>query len=86
LFVSWWKDLGFATKLTFARDRLVECYFWSVATYFEPQYELGRRIVTKVIAITVIIDDIYDAYGTIDELTLFTEAIQRFKLFTVHRS
>ena len=31
----------------------------------------------KVIAILSIIDDTYDAYGTIEELELFTEAIDR---------
>jgi len=35
-------------------------------------------MLTKVIAILSIIDDTYDSYGTIDELELFTEAIERF--------
>uniref|UniRef100_A0A2N9HWR3 Terpene synthase metal-binding domain-containing protein n=1 Tax=Fagus sylvatica TaxID=28930 RepID=A0A2N9HWR3_FAGSY len=73
----WWKDLDFAGKLPFARDRVVECYFWIVAVYFEPQYSLARKILTKVIAMTSIIDDIYDAYGTLEELEPFTEAIER---------
>ncbi|KAL3503372.1 hypothetical protein ACH5RR_037821 [Cinchona calisaya] len=45
---KWWKDLDFATKLPFARDRLVECYFWILRVYFEPKYCLARRILTKV--------------------------------------
>nr|POE69930.1 (-)-germacrene d synthase [Quercus suber] len=72
----WWKDLDFATKLPFARDRIVECYFWIVSVYFEPQYSLGRKILTKVISMTSILDDIYDAYGTLEELEPFTEAIE----------
>ncbi|KAF3456075.1 hypothetical protein FNV43_RR00718 [Rhamnella rubrinervis] len=66
----WWKDLDFASKLPFARDRVVECYFWILGVYFEPQYALARRIVTKVMAVTSVIDDIYDVYATFDELKL----------------
>ena len=73
----WWKDLDFAKKLPFARDRIVECYFWIVSVYFEPQYSLARKILTKVISMTSILDDIYDAYGTLEELEPFTEAIER---------
>ncbi|KAH9720494.1 alpha-humulene/(-)-(E)-beta-caryophyllene synthase [Citrus sinensis] len=74
----WWKDLDFARKLPFARDRMVECYFWILGVYFEPNYSLARRILTKVIAMTSIIDDIYDVYGTPEELKLFTEVIERW--------
>lgn len=69
--------MDFKEKLPFARDRIVECYFWILGVYFEPKYYLARRILTKVIAMTSIIDDIYDVYGTIEELEHFTEAIQR---------
>lgn len=37
-------------------------------------------MLTKVIAMTSIIDDIYDVYGTLEEIELFTEAIERLKL------
>ncbi|KAF7142010.1 hypothetical protein RHSIM_Rhsim06G0190300 [Rhododendron simsii] len=77
--ITWWKDLDFARKLPFARDRVVECYFWILGVYFEPQYFLARRILTKVIAMTSIIDDIYDVYGTLEELVLFTDAIERWE-------
>ncbi|KAK9275730.1 hypothetical protein L1049_022998 [Liquidambar formosana] len=80
---KWWKDLDFATKLPFARDRIVECYFWTLGVYFEPEYCIGRRILTKVIAMASIIDDTYDAYGTIDELKLFTEAIERWDMSAI---
>jgi len=39
--------------------------------------QYSRWIVTKVIALASTIDDLYDAYGTIDELELFTSAIER---------
>ncbi|XP_030931548.1 (-)-germacrene D synthase-like [Quercus lobata] len=79
----WWKDLDFAKKLPFARDRVVEGYFWIVAVYFEPQYSLARKILTKVIAMTSIIDDIYDVYGTLEELEPFTEAIERWDISSI---
>ena len=46
--------------------------------YFEPQYSLARRILTKTICVTSIIDDIYDVYGTQEELKFFIDAIKRF--------
>nr|AIO10965.1 TPS02 [Liquidambar formosana]AMD82310.1 trans-beta-guaiene synthase [Liquidambar formosana] len=76
----WWKDLDFARKLPYVRDRVVECFFWILGVYFEPQYSLARRILTKVISMTSVIDDIYDAYGTFEELELFTEAIERWDI------
>nr|I7H727.1 RecName: Full=Sesquiterpene synthase 2; Short=TsTPS2; AltName: Full=Alpha-humulene synthase TPS2; AltName: Full=Alpha-selinene synthase TPS2; AltName: Full=Beta-elemene synthase TPS2; AltName: Full=Delta-cadinene synthase TPS2 [Toona sinensis]BAM24405.1 sesquiterpene synthase [Toona sinensis] len=74
----WWKELDLANKLPFARDRLVECYFWIIGVYYEPQYSLARKILTKTIAMGSIIDDIYDVYGTPEELNLFTDAIERW--------
>ena len=56
---------------------MVECYFWILGVYFEPEYILARRILTKVIAMTSFIDDIYDVYGTIEELEIFTSAVER---------
>ncbi|KAL7228880.1 hypothetical protein ACSBR2_007550 [Camellia fascicularis] len=79
----WWKELDFAKKMPFARDRIVECYFWILGVYFEPQYLLARRMLTKVIALTSIIDDIYDVYGTLEELVLFTDAIERWEISAI---
>nr|ADR74194.1 (E)-beta-caryophyllene synthase [Vitis vinifera] len=79
----WWKKLDFATKLPFARDRLVEGYFWIVGVYFEPQYLWAIRILTKIIVMTTVIDDIYDAYGTFEEIKHFTEAIERWDINSI---
>ncbi|KAA8523762.1 hypothetical protein F0562_010185 [Nyssa sinensis] len=79
----WWKEINLASKLPFARDRLVECYFWILGVYFEPNYSVGREFVTKIIALTSVIDDIYDVYGTLEEVKLFTDAIERWEVTTV---
>ncbi|KAJ4969137.1 hypothetical protein NE237_015838 [Protea cynaroides] len=73
----WWKKLDFATtELSFFRDRLVECHFWTVGMYYEPCYTLARKFYTKLVALSSIIDDTYDVYGTVEELQLFTDAIE----------
>ncbi|KAJ9135131.1 hypothetical protein P3X46_032345 [Hevea brasiliensis] len=77
---KWWKDLDLPTKLPYARDRLVEGYYWPLAAFFEPHYALGRSMLTKAIAMLSVIDDTYDAYGTLEELELFTKVIESFDI------
>ncbi|XP_060672679.1 alpha-copaene synthase-like [Ziziphus jujuba] len=76
----WWKNLDFRRKLPYARDRLVELYSWIYAMFFEPKYSLARVLVTKVVAMASIIDDTFDAYGTYEEIKLFTESIIRWDI------
>ncbi|KAF5461047.1 hypothetical protein F2P56_020873 [Juglans regia] len=76
----WWKDLNIPIELSFARDRLVELYFWILGVYFEPQYALARRILTKIACMLSIIDDAFDSYGTFEELELFTDAVKRWDI------
>ncbi|PHU00656.1 Germacrene C synthase [Capsicum chinense] len=77
---SWWKKLDIAKKLPYTKDRLVEGYFWKNGMSFEPRYRRLRRMLTKVINMASIIDDTYDAYGTFDELVIFTSVIQRLDI------
>ncbi|RDY12565.1 putative terpene synthase 2, partial [Mucuna pruriens] len=77
---KWWNELDVPGRLPYARDRIVECCFWVLAIYFEPQYSEARKIMTKVFALMSIIDDTYDAHGTIEELELLTEAIERWDI------
>ncbi|KAG4149930.1 hypothetical protein ERO13_D05G363880v2 [Gossypium hirsutum] len=79
-FNMWWKDLDFQKKLPYTRDRVVEGYFWISGVYFEPQYSLGRKMLTKVIAMASIVDDTYDLYATYDELIPYTNAIERWDI------
>ncbi|KAI0530715.1 hypothetical protein KFK09_000263 [Dendrobium nobile] len=34
----WWEEIVHDAKFIFSRDRIVECYFWTLTTYFELQY------------------------------------------------
>ncbi|XP_059452036.1 probable terpene synthase 12 [Corylus avellana] len=79
----WWKDMGLANKLSFTRDRLMECYFWTIGMAFEPQLSNFRKGLTKVAALVTTIDDVYDVYGTLDELELFTDAVERWDINAV---
>ena len=72
----WWKKVDVVVYFPFARDRLLECYFWPLGVYYEPQYALGRKFVTKLAAMTTILDDFFDNVSGIQaELELFTQAI-----------
>uniref|UniRef100_A0A0A0LMX2 Uncharacterized protein n=1 Tax=Cucumis sativus TaxID=3659 RepID=A0A0A0LMX2_CUCSA len=73
----WWKSSGLGQKLSFARDRLIESFFWTVGIGFEPEFSYFRRSLTKINALITIIDDVYDVYGSLDELELFTNAVER---------
>ncbi|KAL4273056.1 hypothetical protein GQ457_13G008590 [Hibiscus cannabinus] len=81
----WHKDLDIVNKLPFARDRLVESYFWILGVYFEPQYSLAREILNKVIVLASNMDDIYDVHGTYEELKLLTSAIERWDIDSINQ-
>uniref|UniRef100_A0AAU7LL55 Linalool/nerolidol synthase n=1 Tax=Zanthoxylum ailanthoides TaxID=159071 RepID=A0AAU7LL55_9ROSI len=80
---KWWKELGLAKKLEFARDQPLKWYLWSMACFTDPSFSWQRIELTKPISLIYIIDDIFDVYGTLDELTLFTEAINRWDLAAI---
>ncbi|GFP86808.1 (r)-limonene synthase [Phtheirospermum japonicum] len=73
----WWKQTCLAEKLPFARDRVVECYLLTIGDLFQPDYGYSRIMGTKVNALVTVIDDMFDVYGTLEELQLFNDAIQR---------
>ncbi|MED6195317.1 hypothetical protein PIB30_036788 [Stylosanthes scabra] len=77
----WWKSIGLGDKLSFGRDRMVENYFWTVGSNFEPEFANIRTVISKVNALITLIDDVYDVYGTFEELELFTYAIERWDPF-----
>ncbi|KAG2650748.1 alpha-terpineol synthase, chloroplastic-like [Panicum virgatum] len=78
IITRWWKDMDIESKLPFARDRVIECYFWILGVYFEPCHSRGRIILTMVIAIATIFDDTFDSYGTMEECQLLTNCMERW--------
>ena len=54
----------------------MECFFWTIGMVFEPQFSNLKKGLTKVTSFITVIDDVY-VYGTLDELELFTDAVER---------
>ncbi|KAK7335546.1 hypothetical protein VNO80_27449 [Phaseolus coccineus] len=76
----WWKNLGLIERLGFGRDGPRECFLWMLGVFPEPCYSHCRIELAKAICILQVLDDMFDTYGTLDELILFTEAVQRWDL------
>ncbi|KAL6326929.1 hypothetical protein AAG906_012536 [Vitis piasezkii] len=81
---SWWRRTRLGEKLKFARDRLVENFLWTVGEIFEPQYGYYRRMATKVNTLITTIDDVYDVYGTLDELELLQMLLTGYCLWDIN--
>ncbi|KAK1368638.1 (-)-alpha-terpineol synthase [Heracleum sosnowskyi] len=76
----WWSRLDIGKKLPFARDRLVASFFWSLGTSGEAHHKYCREVLTKIIELIGVYDDVYDIYGTLDELECFTDAVERWDI------
>ena len=59
-----------------------------MGTRFEPQFGYFRRMSTRVNVLITMIDDIFDVYGKLDELELFTDTVERLVImyFVLHAS
>ncbi|KAE8650090.1 hypothetical protein Csa_009864 [Cucumis sativus] len=84
-FSRWWKDHKLKELLPFARVRVVEIYVWALGIQYEPKYSNTRRILVKIITFISLLDDMYDVYATLDELQLFTNAIQRWDVSCIEK-
>nr|AVI04914.1 terpene synthase [Tripterygium wilfordii] len=82
---SWWTSSGLPETLCFTRDRLMENFLWAVGLGFEPQFGYMRKMNTKVHQLLTTVDDVYDIYGTLDELEVFTDVIQRWDIDAIEQ-
>ena len=67
-----------ANELKLVRNQPLKWYMWPMAAFTDPRFSEERVELTKPISFIYIIDDIFDVYGTIEELTLFTDAVNRY--------
>ncbi|CAJ1961468.1 unnamed protein product [Sphenostylis stenocarpa] len=77
---KWWKDLGMAREENFSTYQPLKWYIWPMACFTDPRFSEQRIELTKSISLIYLIDDIFDVYGTLDQLTLFTDAVNRWEL------
>ena len=69
---------GLANELKLVRNQPLKWYMWPMAALTDPRFSEERVELTKPISFIYIIDDIFDVYGTLEELTLFTDAVNRY--------
>jgi len=75
-FNRWWRNVSIVEDLNFTRDRIVESFFYAVGVASEPQQGSMRKWLTKVIESVLIVDDVYDIYGSLAQVQQFTRAIE----------
>ncbi|KAF2290963.1 hypothetical protein GH714_017500 [Hevea brasiliensis] len=73
----WSRDLNVTHKYPYARDRIVETYEWALGSICEPQFGASQLTIAKYVQVETVLDNIYDAYGTLDELYRFIAAFER---------
>ncbi|XP_037491103.1 probable terpene synthase 6 [Jatropha curcas] len=81
--VRWWKDSNLVEKLPYARDRIVELYFWACSMQSEPHFALLRLMVTKYLMMASLSDDTYDTYATMEEIIAFSDAFERCNISAI---
>uniref|UniRef100_A0A0D9VU90 Terpene synthase N-terminal domain-containing protein n=1 Tax=Leersia perrieri TaxID=77586 RepID=A0A0D9VU90_9ORYZ len=75
---QWWRELYESVKMSYARDRLVESYFWTCGVFHEEEYSRARIMFAKVFGLLSLMDDTYDVHATLEECHKLNEAIQRW--------
>ncbi|KAJ4734311.1 S-(+)-linalool synthase [Rhynchospora pubera] len=75
----WWKTLGLANELPFARDQILNWYILSIIAIPGPQYTKQRLVITKVLSLIITLDDTFDKHGaSLEDLSLFAEVFKKW--------
>ncbi|KAJ8616318.1 hypothetical protein MRB53_035690 [Persea americana] len=74
---GWARDNG-VSSIGFGRERTVYCYFGVACTAYHPCLRAVRMTSAKNGILLTIIDDFFDFKGSMDELTCFTDAVERW--------
>ncbi|KAG9454293.1 hypothetical protein H6P81_007197 [Aristolochia fimbriata] len=77
---KWWSDMGLSKELAFARNQPLKWFVWTLALGSEARFSNYRVELSKPIAFVYVIDDIFDTYASLQELILFTEAVNRWNI------
>jgi (3S)-linalool synthase len=56
--------------------RVLKWYMWSMTALQGSSFSRFRVEMTKIISLVYVVDDIFDFVGTLEELSLFTEAVK----------
>lgn len=79
ILTKWYNEMEFKIITPYVRDRIPELYLWILGVFLDPHYSEARIITTKIAQLVLALDDTYDAYGTIEELRLITDTINRWE-------
>ena len=61
-----------------AKNQPLKWYMRTAACLTDPSLSDQRFELTKPISLVYVIDDNFDVYGTLDELTLFTNVVNQY--------
>ncbi|KQJ98123.1 alpha-humulene synthase [Brachypodium distachyon] len=75
----WWRDLYDTVKLPYARDRMVEIYFWTCGMLHEEEYSTARMLFAKTFGMVSLLDDTFDVHATLEECHKLNQAMQRWE-------
>ncbi|KAK0600342.1 hypothetical protein LWI29_013955 [Acer saccharum] len=64
-------------KLNFNRDQVIESFTSGLGLVSDPKQSSYRKWFAKAIALVIVIDDIYDVYGSLEELQHLTNVVDR---------